>query len=244
MTLLYGTALPGPDIGRRAADTMRAVRDAGFETGIHCWDHVKWQDGVAGADADWTGEQMRRACERYAEIFKEPPRVHGAAGWQMNVHALRLTQVLGFDYCSDSRGTHPPPAGVERRDRPLPATADHAADARRADRHRRRRPRTTSPAHLLALTHPPGSDGPHRATSSRCTRNSRACVSRRCSNACSPAGRRRATGCRRCGACTRRSSRWRCRAARSAWTRCPAAAVPVLCQRREFLADVDLARAA
>src|SRR5207342_1663426 len=49
-TLLYGTLLPGPDIGRRAADTMRRVRDAGHETGIHCWDHVRWQDGVVGAD--------------------------------------------------------------------------------------------------------------------------------------------------------------------------------------------------
>ena len=46
-TLLYGTLLPGPDIGRRAADVMRGVRDAGFEIGIHCWDHVRWQDGVA-----------------------------------------------------------------------------------------------------------------------------------------------------------------------------------------------------
>ncbi len=34
-TLLYGTLLPGPDIGRRAGDVMRAVRDAGFEIGIH-----------------------------------------------------------------------------------------------------------------------------------------------------------------------------------------------------------------
>src|SRR6478752_2734456 len=106
-TLLYGTALPGPDIGRRAGDTMLAVRDEGFETGLHCWDHVKWQDGVAGADADWTARQMRLACERYTEVFKEPPRVHGAAGWQMNVDALRQTQILGFDYCSDGRGTHP-----------------------------------------------------------------------------------------------------------------------------------------
>lgn len=106
-TLLYGTLLPGPDIGVREADTMRMTRDAGFETGIHCWDHVRWQDGVARADAAWTLAEMRRACERYAEVFGEPPRVHGAAGWQMNVHALRATQRLGFDYASDGRGTHP-----------------------------------------------------------------------------------------------------------------------------------------
>jgi len=106
-TLLYGTVLPGPDIGRRAGDVMRAVRDTGHETGIHCYDHVCWQDGVADADLAWTERQMRLACDRYTDIFKEAPRTHGAAGWQMNVHALRLTQRLGFDYCSDGRGRYP-----------------------------------------------------------------------------------------------------------------------------------------
>jgi undecaprenyl phosphate-alpha-L-ara4FN deformylase len=106
-TLLYGTVLPGPDIGRRAVAEMRAVRDAGFETGVHTWDHTRWQDGLATADAAWTAGEMRRACERYHEIFGEDPKVHGAAGWQMNRHALRLTQRMGFEYCSDGRGTHP-----------------------------------------------------------------------------------------------------------------------------------------
>ncbi len=106
-TLLYGTLLPGPDIGRRAGDIMQSVRDAGHETGVHCWDHIRWQDGVGAADAAWTAREMELACDRYTGIFREPPRTHGAAGWQMNVHALRLTQRLGFDYCSDGRGTHP-----------------------------------------------------------------------------------------------------------------------------------------
>ncbi len=106
-TLLYGTLLPGPDIGRRAADVMRNVRDEGFEVGIHCWDHVRWQDGLARADAAWTRAEMERACARFTDIFKTPPLTHGAAGWQMNVEALRLTQRLGFEYCSDGRGTHP-----------------------------------------------------------------------------------------------------------------------------------------
>ena len=107
LTLMYGTLLPGPDIGKRCADVMRAVRDAGFEVGVHTWDHVRWQDGVGEADEEWTRAEMNRACERFAEIFGEPPRVHGAAGWQMNRHAYRMTQHLGFDYCSDTRGTHP-----------------------------------------------------------------------------------------------------------------------------------------
>jgi peptidoglycan/xylan/chitin deacetylase (PgdA/CDA1 family) len=106
-TLLYGTVLPGPDIGRRAAKEMLRVRDQGFEAGIHCWDHVRWQDGVAEADAQWTRSELERACNRFASVFSGPAKVHGAAGWQTNVHALRLAERLGFAYCSDTRGSCP-----------------------------------------------------------------------------------------------------------------------------------------
>ncbi len=106
-TLLYGTLLPGPDIGRKCAPILRDVRDAGFEVGIHTWDHVLWQDKVAIADAQWTREQMVFACSRFLEIFGEPAVFHGAAGWQMNAEAYRLTQSLGFRFCSDTRGSGP-----------------------------------------------------------------------------------------------------------------------------------------
>jgi undecaprenyl phosphate-alpha-L-ara4FN deformylase len=106
-TLLYGTLLPGPDIGVVCADTLRSVRDQGFEVGIHCWDHVRWQDGLAGADEAWTRAEMERALERFREIFSAPAKVHGAAGWQMNIHAMRLAERLGIAYASDTRGVCP-----------------------------------------------------------------------------------------------------------------------------------------
>lgn len=106
-TLLYGTLLPGPDIGKVCANLMRDVRDEGFETGIHCYDHVSWQDHVAHEGAEWTVREMRRAYERYEKIFGEPASTHGAAGWQVNVHALRQEQRYNFAYCSDTRGTRP-----------------------------------------------------------------------------------------------------------------------------------------
>jgi len=106
-TLMYGTLLPGPDIGRRCADIMKATHEAGFDTGVHCWDHIKWQDGVEDAPAAWTELQMGLAADRYEQVFGKRPHAHGAAGWQMNAHALRLTQRLGFQYASDCRGSHP-----------------------------------------------------------------------------------------------------------------------------------------
>lgn len=106
-TLLYGTLLPGPDIGKRCAALMRATRDAGHETGIHTWDHVLWQDHVRGRDAAWTRRQMHLAQQRYQDIFGAPAPTHGAAGWQMNDHALHALDAWGLAYASDTRGTGP-----------------------------------------------------------------------------------------------------------------------------------------
>ena len=106
-TLLYGTLLPGPDIARRGGAQMRAVRDAGFEVGVHCYDHVAWQDYLQRRDAQWTSRQMRRAVEKFQQVFAVAPRVHGAAGWQMNDTALALEEQLGFSYASDTRGSEP-----------------------------------------------------------------------------------------------------------------------------------------
>ncbi len=83
------------------------VKVAGFEVGIHCYDHILWQDHVANQDGEWTRRQLQLAVDRYTEIFGEAPHAHAAAGWQMNRHALRLMQGLGFKYSSDTRGTHP-----------------------------------------------------------------------------------------------------------------------------------------
>jgi peptidoglycan/xylan/chitin deacetylase (PgdA/CDA1 family) len=102
-TLMYGTLLPGPDIGKDCAAEMRAVRDAGFECGIHTWDHVLWQDNVAKRDGAWATSMMRKAAARYTQVFGEAPRTHGAAGWQMNNAAFAEHDTAGYDYASDER---------------------------------------------------------------------------------------------------------------------------------------------
>ncbi|RXZ32803.1 xylanase [Oxalobacteraceae bacterium CAVE-383] len=102
-TLMYGVLLPAPDIGRRCAAQMRAARDAGFECGIHTWDHRVWQDHVRARDAQWTRQTMQRAHQRFIDIFGAAPVTHGAAGWQMNPFAFRQLDAFGMAYASDGR---------------------------------------------------------------------------------------------------------------------------------------------
>ena len=102
-TLLYGTLLPGPDIGLETAPTLRAVAAAGFEVGIHTWDHTAWQDNLHRRPPAWGRTQLRLACERFKEIFGEAPHVHGAAGWQMTEDALRWLDEQQFKWASDGR---------------------------------------------------------------------------------------------------------------------------------------------
>lgn len=102
-TLLYGTVLPGPDIGLRGAGVLREARKRGHEVGIHTWDHTLWQDRVRKSSARWTWHQMERAYRRYVDLLGEAPTTHGAAGWQVNDDALRQLDTWGMRYASDGR---------------------------------------------------------------------------------------------------------------------------------------------
>ena len=106
-TLLNGVFWPGPHIGRRHGELMRAVRDAGHEVGIHCYDHVRWQDGLATMSPDQVAQEFARARDEFARIFGVPARTAGAAGWQANAASLAAYDDAHLDYASDTRGREP-----------------------------------------------------------------------------------------------------------------------------------------
>ena len=106
-TLLYGTLLPGPHIGRLGSKVMRQTESAGHEVGVHCYDHIRWQDFVARRDESWTKVEIQAAVDSFIEVFGRAPDVHGAAGWQMNKYALQHEQQMGFRFASDCRGDFP-----------------------------------------------------------------------------------------------------------------------------------------
>ncbi|MGO9514242.1 MAG: polysaccharide deacetylase family protein [Steroidobacteraceae bacterium] len=103
-TLMYGVLLPGPDIARIAGAEMCSVYDDGFEVGLHSYDHVRWQDYVAGADAAWTRAELECGLRAFEGVFGFLPESHAAAGWQINAHGLELEREYGLRYASDTRG--------------------------------------------------------------------------------------------------------------------------------------------
>jgi undecaprenyl phosphate-alpha-L-ara4FN deformylase len=106
-TLLYGVLLPGPDIGRHGGDEMRRVHAAGFEVGLHTYDHVRWQDFVADATPEWTRREFERGLAAFKNVFGFTPASHAAAGWQINATGLELEREHGLLYASDTRGSGP-----------------------------------------------------------------------------------------------------------------------------------------
>lgn len=115
-TLMNGVILPGPDIAKKNRDVMRAVAAAGFETGIHCWDHVFWQDKLFSLSDARVAEEFGKAARAYEDIFGKPAKTAGAAGWQANAASLAAYDTAGLDYASDTRGHAPffPVAGGRR----------------------------------------------------------------------------------------------------------------------------------
>lgn len=106
-TLLNGTILPAPHIGRRNEGVMRAVAAAGYETGIHCYDHFQWQDYLHVMPLERIREEFRRAMAEYERIFGNACPTAGAPGWQANGNSLTVYDEAGLAYGSDTRGTVP-----------------------------------------------------------------------------------------------------------------------------------------
>ncbi len=106
-TLLNGTLLPAPHIGRRNADTMRAVRDAGFEVGIHCYNHYRWQDYVNRMNLAEIRAEFSAARDEFRRVFGGEALIAGAPGWQSNALSREVYDEAGLVYASDTRNGGP-----------------------------------------------------------------------------------------------------------------------------------------
>jgi undecaprenyl phosphate-alpha-L-ara4FN deformylase len=106
-TLLNGILWPGPYISRRHGSIMRRVQSEGHEVGIHCYDHIRWQDGLASMTLSQVEQELNKAKEAFYSVFGWDATTAGAAGWQANYNSLEAYDKTVFTYASDCRGKTP-----------------------------------------------------------------------------------------------------------------------------------------
>ena len=105
-TLLNGTLLPAPHIGRKNERILRAVRDLGYEVGIHTYNHYRWQDYVQKLPIEKIRHEFDLARAEFKRIFGQDAKMAGAPGWQSNALSRQVYDEAHLLYSSDTRGDH------------------------------------------------------------------------------------------------------------------------------------------
>ena len=106
-TMLYGTLLPAPVIGRRAKAEIRSVGDEGHDVGVHGWDHVRWHDYLDRMSAGEIERDYGAARRSFEEIFGRKAMSSAAPGWHATPASLAFQETFGLLYASDTRGGSP-----------------------------------------------------------------------------------------------------------------------------------------
>jgi peptidoglycan/xylan/chitin deacetylase (PgdA/CDA1 family) len=86
---------------------MRAVRDAGFEVGIHCYNHYRWQDYLHTMSLAEVRAEFVAARAEFLRVFGFESLTAGAAGWQSNARSREAYDEANLLYASDARGGLP-----------------------------------------------------------------------------------------------------------------------------------------
>jgi undecaprenyl phosphate-alpha-L-ara4FN deformylase len=106
-TVLSGTLLPSRPIALAFPEIVRGLKGAGFEVGVHGYDHVRWQDGLDDLGEFGVRGEIEEALEAYRAIVREPARSFAAPGWRTNASAMKVLDGMELAYRSDTRGRSP-----------------------------------------------------------------------------------------------------------------------------------------
>jgi undecaprenyl phosphate-alpha-L-ara4FN deformylase len=105
--VLSGTLLPARPIALAFPRVLRDLARAGFEVGVHGYDHVLWQDRLDQIGESGVRGEIADAFEAFRAVMGESARCFAAPGWRTSGAALRALDAIGLDYRSDTRGTVP-----------------------------------------------------------------------------------------------------------------------------------------
>lgn len=103
--LTRGTFWPGPIIGKKFADIIKATAEAGHEIGFHAWDHHAWQVNIDTMNAQSIHNSIELGVHMLTGITGKPPSTSAVPGWKCNDITLIEKNKFPFKYNSDCRGT-------------------------------------------------------------------------------------------------------------------------------------------
>jgi len=106
-TVLSGTLLPSRPIALAYPEVIRDLAKAGFEVGLHGYDHVFWQDHIGELPEAQVRAEVEEAAEVFRAILGEGPKAFAAPGWRTSETASRLLDNFHLSYRSDTRGRVP-----------------------------------------------------------------------------------------------------------------------------------------
>jgi len=114
-TILSGTLLPARQIARAFPEIIRGLISAGFEVGVHGYDHVRWQDRLDALGEAGVGAEIAQAFELFDAIAGAHASCFAAPGWRTNGAALIALDARQLRYRSDTRGRFPYRCALEGR---------------------------------------------------------------------------------------------------------------------------------
>ena len=106
-TILSGTLLPARPVAVAFPEGARRIREEGHETGVHAWDHRRWQDRLPRFNAAEVARELGRAGDAYAAVFGEPAATYAAPAWLSSADSLLFQEGLHLAFASDCRGREP-----------------------------------------------------------------------------------------------------------------------------------------
>jgi undecaprenyl phosphate-alpha-L-ara4FN deformylase len=101
--IFKGTFWPGPLIGLKLKDIIKAASDDGHEIGLHAWDHQKWQAKVDSMTSEDIFFEIKKGVDALNEIGVTP-ECSAVPGWKCTDQVLLEKEKFPFKYNSDSRG--------------------------------------------------------------------------------------------------------------------------------------------
>lgn len=106
-TLMMGTLLPAPMIGRGQEALFRSLAAEGHELGLHAWDHVTWHDGLWRMGGPAVRGQIYRGLREFMRLTGMPAQGFAAPAWRISFSALAALEAAGLKYISAARGEFP-----------------------------------------------------------------------------------------------------------------------------------------